>query len=240
MSDIEDFIRSQLGETATPFEYQVNRATRTGWKRCDVVEPGNYDSPDKEFAETHWRASREKDIRLFSGKRVYRVGPDTYADFWGEVEWDPREGPPPPSPDPSSFPPTCTQLFAMPGLEVLEIIEFCKVGTHNAGPRRGPEPWRIVECGMAEVMKIAPFEIQFADEAGLSATFLQRISTQQAVEIGNIIVGVNCEAMELPVNELLSRGMLVPMDPRDDDLPDYEAAMTEYLTEIGKFRLWWD
>jgi hypothetical protein len=239
MSDTENFIRSQLGETATSFEYQINGIVRTGWKRCDIVEPGNYDSPARDFAETHWRAFRERDIRLFSGKSVFRVGPDTYADSWGYIERSPTD-PPAPPPDPATMPPTYTQLFAMPGLNVLEIIEFCKVGTHNAGRQRGPAPWRMVQTGLAEVMKIAPFEIQFADEAGLSATFLQRISTQQAVAIGNIIVSVNSEAMELPVNELLSRDMLVPMDPSDDDLPDYEAAMTEYLTEVGKFRLWWD
>ena len=46
--------------------------------------------------------------------------------------------------------------------------------------------------------------------------------------------------MELPSYYLPDMGISVPMDKDDPDLPDYEAAMTLYISKSGGFRMFWD
>ena len=89
-------------------------------------------------------------------------------------------------------------------------------------------------------MKVTPFAIQFADSAGLCASFLQPVTSREAKQIGKFILEVNPEALDLPPQYLEALGLPVPMDRKYPNEPDYEAAMIKYVTAAGKFRMWWD
>jgi len=293
MEKVEKFIRGVLGDEVASFRYKAGGRSRKGWRMYIFQNPRRtlrdfVDGPPDcvnvdRLVETNWRAFHKNDVRLFSGPGMFRVGPNEYADSWGEVEFDPADGPPPET-DPSEDPPAYAQVFALPRLAVLDIVEFCRVGSHNAntqpadegfeqafeftkrfaekaGPKEtkkilarkeairrawhrmphGPQPWRMVRLALAEIMEIVPFDIQFADEAGLRATFLKKVSARQAKQIGRKILEVNPEAMELPPEDLSALGLSVPMDRTcRPAIPDYEAAMLQYIVTVGKFRMWWD
>jgi len=290
MEKVEKFVKAALGDEVASFTYKAGGRSRKGWRAYIFQNPrrslGDFveGPPDcvnvEELVESNWRAFHERNIRLFVGAGVFRVGPNEYADSWGAVEWYPADGPPPER-DPSESPPVYAQVFALPRLPVLDLVEFCRVGSHNAdvepdfeqsfelmkqfaarsGPRamnkmlarkeemrrrsklqpHGPQPWRMVRQALTEIMEIVPFAIQFADEAGLRATFLKKVSPRQAKKIGRKILEVDPEAMELPVEDLASLKLSVPKDPKyRPAIPDYEAAMVKYIVTVGKFRMWWD
>jgi hypothetical protein len=267
MTPTEKLVKSVLGRDCEKFDFQVAGSSRTGWRKYLLHKPGPaYHAAAQAVVEKSWHALHDHDIRLFVGPGVFRIGPDEYAD----------------SCDPDSDPPSYSQVFALPGIEVLDIVEFCRVGSHNAlgkpfdslldsmreslplmNPRgremfnytqinadsfrrrynkqpHGAEPWRAVQRSLSKIMQIAPFAIQFADTAGLHATLLNRVTPQKAKRIGRFILDVNPEAMDLPPERLEELGIPVPMDRKYPDQPDYEAAMTKYISATGEFRMWWD
>jgi hypothetical protein len=277
MSKPDALIIAALGPDAISFEYEIGGVTRTGWKIHLLQKPNDFSLAGRDLIDKWWRQLQERDIRLFNGGSIWQISENQFANSLEAVEFDSAEGPPPLR-DPSSFPPTCSQIFAMPGLPTLDIVEFAKTGSHNADQipfddvwgsfsqrimkiepesapllresadkmRRqfsrmhSPEPWRAVQENLSEIMKIAPFTIQFADAAGLHATLLQPVSREQAKHIGNLITDVDPEAMELPISDLKEFGMDVPMDSENPDIPDYEEAMIQYIVAAKRFRMWWD
>ncbi|HYE16940.1 MAG TPA: hypothetical protein VEA69_00725 [Tepidisphaeraceae bacterium] len=286
MSDLEALVKSVLGPEARAFEYRAAGRDRTGWRLYVELAPFELGQPRdtraEDLVEESWRALHARGVALFVGPSVFRVGPDEYADSWGTVTWDPDDGPPT-LPDPSDAPPTCAQVFALPGADVLDVVEFCRVGSHNAPAEpytgsefldrmreqehlltpeqremmrmmeadretrrtaanrmpHGHEPWRMVQAALADIRAIVPFAILSASEAGLSATLLEAVDRLRAARIGQIIMDVDPDAMELPRQILSDLGLPIPIDPQYSDV-DHDAAMTESILATGQFRMWWD
>ena len=127
-------------------------------------------------------------------------------------------------------------VFALPELPTVDIIELAKTGTHN----NPDDNWRDVKHTMQEIFNKCPFEIQFADEAGLHCTFLKHPSLAQAKNFSDMIVGISPEVFE-GINEHVEQaGYIVPKMKSMPEFPDEVAAMKIFMAKMGKFRLWWD
>jgi hypothetical protein len=93
---------------------------------------------------------------------------------------------------------------------------------------------------LAEVTKVSPFEIQFADTSGLCAIFLKEVTAAQARKISGLILDIAPESGDWAAHDLEQAGLPVPQLADYPDEPDPEAATLECVHRLGKFRLWWD
>jgi hypothetical protein len=78
---------------------------------------------------------------------VFEVAPGEYADGF---PFDPDE-------PPSEFPPSVDQVFALPGLPVLDVIEFARVGSHNAPHGELPD-FSGIELANEALRRVIPRE----------------------------------------------------------------------------------
>ena len=115
-----------------------------------------------------------------------------------------------------------TRLLALPGLPVLDVIELARVGTHNG---KDGERQRVREV-LTPIFERCPFDVVFADEAGLLAVFHQAPSANDAKEWSSAILDADwidsyslmCESAESS---------------------DYEDPVAAFL-RAGRLQLWWD
>jgi hypothetical protein len=129
-----------------------------------------------------------------------------------------------------------TRLYAIWQLPPLDILEFARVGTHNSTP----EAWREVRmlvAGLAE-----PFDVVFADEAGLDLRFTDRISKARARAYDKMLL----DRMQAGEHRWIdSYSYMVAEAARLGILPDVGAderggGAVAGLIAAGRFRLWWD
>jgi len=126
-------------------------------------------------------------------------------------------------------------LYMIPEMPVLEVARLARVGAHNA---IAPEAymWNVQNV-LRKVYEQAPFEITFADEAGLEAFFLKPVPNGLAELFSNDLSAVSPETTDLleyilknfdPSYKLNENGSMV-VDP-----------WTEYIHRLGRIRLWVD
>lgn len=138
------------------------------------------------------------------------------------------------------------QWFAIPGVEVLDIVEIAQIGTHNDEA----DAWRDVHKHLSEIMEMAPFDITFADEAGLAGVFRKRPSRAKARSIVYALMtrlGEALEMMDEQVDEFVNAEEESVEEDDDDDVDLDESDKTShtrqfvrYVMARGRFRLWWD
>jgi hypothetical protein len=143
------------------------------------------------------------------------------------------------------------EVSALPGLPVLDIVLLAHTGSCNAGsPAAEARMPHVVRDALAAVYEIAPFEVQFADYAGLRATFLAPVSHQSALVISDLLQRVDPECVLAVESELRAMGIEVPQETitlafgpdagEQVASPDFEQAHIIYLTKAERLRLWWD
>ncbi|QOV87913.1 hypothetical protein [Humisphaera borealis] len=120
----ERLIRAVLGQDAEAFDYLIGRQKRKAWRR---FFPGDVDRRlARRLVRDHWRDCYENGVPLLVGQSMFQVAPGHYA---GGVEIDPDD------PDTEqNMPPSGSMVIAMPDATVLDIVEFCEVGSHNVPP----------------------------------------------------------------------------------------------------------
>ncbi|HEY2589768.1 MAG TPA: hypothetical protein VGI81_28750 [Tepidisphaeraceae bacterium] len=106
MTERSELIRAALGPGCEQFNFLLNDQTHTGWvtfaERGESLAPG----PNAlQLVGRHGEALRRAGVQLFVGGGGAYVGEDKL------FEVDP--------------------VFALPGLDVLDIVEFAKTGSHN-------------------------------------------------------------------------------------------------------------
>src|SRR5436190_83136 len=120
---IEPVIRAALGAGVTRFEYTCAGIPRTGWVLRLRQDEATFRSDAWRVVDDHWRALSARDVRLFVGPGVFEVAPGRFAEGF---EIDPDAAP--------VRPPAFDQVFALPGLPVLDVIEFARVGSRDVHP----------------------------------------------------------------------------------------------------------
>jgi hypothetical protein len=119
-------------------------------------------------------------------------------------------------------------VYALPGLPAADVIEVMKVGTHNGGAE--PHEVRSVVASVG-----VPFDVAFADAAGLEIVFGAKLSTGQArALIESILAHDWLDSYALMAEE----GCEVESE-RELDSEEHAEAMTFVLHTNG-LRLWWD
>ena len=127
---------------------------------------------------------------------------------------------------------TGTRLFLSDGgrakwllmnVPTLDVIALAEVGTHAADG----EGWQEVREVLGRIFERAPFDIVFADSAGLLAVFHETPSFEDAAEFANALM----EAGWLD--------SVVAMAEEDGDVDDPMESAAAYIAH-GRLRLWWD
>ncbi|GAC1544724.1 MAG: hypothetical protein NVS2B9_11950 [Myxococcales bacterium] len=129
-----------------------------------------------------------------------------------------------------------TRLYAIWQLPPLDIVELARVGTHNSAP----EAWREVRALVAGIAE--PFDVVFADEAGLDLWFGQRISQARARAYDKMLLD-RIQAGER--RWIDSYAHMVDAAGRLGIAPDDGAdarggGAVASLIAAGRLRLWWD
>ena len=97
---------------------------------------------------------------------------------------------------------------------------------------------------MKLIMDICPFEVQFADQAGLKATFLSKPTAAQAKTFGNLILDVNTDAISITEGELWWNSTENHWEVGNENGEMLELKFDElipyYIMKHNKFSLWWD
>jgi len=130
----------------------------------------------------------------------------------------------------------CDIAVALPGFPSIDIVELARTGTHN----NPSDNWRQVKAAMKEIMEECPFEILFADQAGLHAVFHTKPTRKQAKAFSDVILTVSPDVLDGVHEEVEQAGHVVPRMKDMPDFPDDEMAMVLLISELGRFRLWWD
>jgi hypothetical protein len=116
------------------------------------------------------------------------------------------------------------EQLALPGLPVLDVVEVARVGTHQGDE----DAWRDVRDGLAEVFELAPFDVTFADEAGLEAVFWRPIDDPRARAVARVLIERNwLDSIALMAEE-------------GDELADDDDPLVTYLARRNRLRLCWD
>jgi hypothetical protein len=232
-----------LGPDAEALEFKLGRSKHRGW-RCNFGEDRQADAA--KLVTQCWRRAHDGGLQLFVGAAQFMLGAGRYSDSWGEVSFNPADGPPA-MPDPRQAPPTVLPVYALPGLDAMQVIQFADVGSHNAVIRglgaelmklppdadrrqltedffsrlhkrhKHRKPWQEVQDGLRKIMARAPFVITFADPAGLKARFLNLLDDDQALAAAEIIFQLSPEAYDCGPEEIAQR-----------------------IANREQFKLWWD
>jgi hypothetical protein len=119
-------------------------------------------------------------------------------------------------------------VYALPALSPVDVIEHARVGSHNDGA----DP-RDVRAVLEQVA--IPFDVTFADEAGLAAVFRDPIDRARAHALAK---------------EVLDRGWIDSIgfmaeegEEGADELGDDEDGLgmvVAYVVGHNAVRLWWD
>ncbi|MBA3392857.1 MAG: hypothetical protein H0T89_09440 [Deltaproteobacteria bacterium] len=121
-------------------------------------------------------------------------------------------------------------LVAIPGVDVLDVVEIARVGTHDARA----DGWREVQGSVGRIASQAPFDIVFADEAGLGCVFGDVLSVAAARSTADILVDELGGALEMMMDDVMS------LEDEAGDDTELAAMFASYLRSRRRFRLWWD
>ncbi|HET6247614.1 MAG TPA: hypothetical protein VFE47_07955 [Tepidisphaeraceae bacterium] len=111
MNEIETFVRSILGTDIEQFDYAAGGYEWIGWKKL-IDETNSFDSDAAmKIVNASWRACHAKDVRLLVGPNVLKSDASVHA---------------------NRAVPVFAQIFALPQLPVIDVIELCDVGSHNS------------------------------------------------------------------------------------------------------------
>jgi hypothetical protein len=140
-----------------------------------------------------------------------------------------------------------TRLFACRGgtrncavwrLPPLDIIEVERVGDHN----QAPGTWRAVRSFLEAVGRTDPFDVVFADEAGVDLRFLSSVPPIRARAIDGQLLDAMAGGQTHWVDSYTfmldeaRRGGLTP-DPGADGRG---GGLVATFIQSGRLRFWWD
>jgi hypothetical protein len=116
-----------------------------------------------------------------------------------------------------------TELFALPGVPALDVIEVAQVGTHN----RSDGGWQEVREVVEHIAKRAEFDVIFADQAGFEGAFHKQADPSLAQAISGW---------------LIEHDFIDSLAFMAEHAPDAmgEDPVVAYVARFNRFRLWWD
>lgn len=136
------------------------------------------------------------------------------------------------------------RVYAIVGLPILDIIDLFAVGTHNAD--RPIDACREVRDLMAWIAGADPFDVVFADAAGLEAVFVNDVPRKRARRYGARLVEL-IRGPKGPNNWYDSVGFMIerlrkkrPSERASNEFERVEILLADYIVTQRRLRLWWD
>jgi hypothetical protein len=123
-------------------------------------------------------------------------------------------------------------IITVPHLPVLKILEYERTGELNA-PFQNNSFETILE-GISNIFNVCPFEILFADSAGLEAMFLTPVSRSHAEYFQEVIYSISLDSVNLMFHELYKNEMVEDSDER------MSTIVVDYILHKQTLRLYWD
>jgi hypothetical protein len=250
MIDSEALARELLGPDAEAFDYALRSGSHAGLR---LNFPEMTDA--RKFVAKRWRKAYEGGVELFVGAAQFQTGPGEYSDSWGAVEFDPADGPPQ-MPDPNEAPPSVVPVFALHGIETLDVIEFADVGSHNAiFPDAGlsaemlaglPEEVRAFMQNRPDFTKIIAEQRQKLGITGELPWEQTQSGLRQVMELAPLAItfadpaGLKARFVKKVSTEAANRiaDIIMCLAPESYDCPPDEIAWL--IEQDRRFRLWWD
>lgn len=135
-------------------------------------------------------------------------------------------------------------LYAIAQLPPLELIELFEVGTHN----NGETSRREVKALMATVAEQDPFDVVFADAAGLAVTFRREVRRENAQRyaarlLDDVVRGYSetgASGHFLDSVELMMGDAGPPSEEASDYLGQMAIGVVDFIVRKRRLRLWWD
>jgi len=124
-------------------------------------------------------------------------------------------------------------VYAISQLPPLDIVEAFKVGTHDASE----DAWRKVQAFLARVARQHPFDVVFADPAGLEAAFHGEISREDAQRYA---AGLMEEGHFSESAEVMMGQAGPPSERASDFLGQMAIGVVDFMVRKRRLRLWWD
>ena len=127
-------------------------------------------------------------------------------------------------------------IVAVADLPPLDVIELARVGTHNGGD----DDWREVQAFVRETIAQVPFDVVFADEAGLAVRARDPIDPALARQWDRALL----DRLESAGRWVDSYGFM--LGEAEELEPDPEAdergggGVAAYIVASRGLRFWWD
>jgi len=122
-------------------------------------------------------------------------------------------------------------IFAFPNMPVLEVAQLENVGADRTIFQGNPA--KLVHDVLSSIFIEDPFEIIFADSAGLEAVFLKTVSPTKSLKIESKILSIATDSINLMYHELYGNEDL------DDNDPRLNTICSDYVQLRQRFRLYW-
>jgi hypothetical protein len=129
-------------------------------------------------------------------------------------------------------------IVAVPDLPPLDVVELAKVGTHNGAP----DDWRGVQALLRDTIATLPFDVVFADEAGLDVRANDPVDPTRARAWACALLD-RVESEDRWVDSLSfmldsASDLGLEPDPEGDERDG--GLLSSFIAATGSLRLWWD
>jgi len=216
----EELIRSQLGPNMKKMSFRLGNADWVAWYAPSPSERlrSQMMTGDQKSSSDYYEAM-EAEAKAVAAETTLRAANIRFFLGAGEQQ----------------------RLFwAIPGLPALDVIELAKVGTHNGAPNE----WRVVRELVSSWLAGVPFDVVFADEAGLDLRFLTPVSADVARRVDKALL----DRMEKEEDDRLhesycfmhDRATELHLPPDAGADPRGGGYVSSFITTTQSLRLWWD
>ncbi len=206
--DINRLIRSRLGDAIEAIPFRV-----AGHEGVAYRAPARSERVSREDTTAYYEAQSEEQLVVDNDNELRERDVRYYLGDGG------------------------SRLYAIPGLPPLDVVEFARVGTHNADRE---DAWTEVRDLLLETACSVGFDVLFADQAGLSIRLAQPVDASTALAWDRKLL----DRMEASPSWADSYTLM--MDEACDLLPLPDAdergggLVPAFIVAKRSLRLWWD
>ena len=127
-------------------------------------------------------------------------------------------------------------IVAVADMPPLDVVELARVGTHNGGD----DDWREVRAFLRETIATLPFDVLFADEAGLHVRAATAVDRVHAHAWDRALLD------RVESSDRWTDSYTMMIEEAEELEPDAEAdergggAVAAFIVATRSLRLWWD
>jgi hypothetical protein len=199
----EEFVYFSLGSEIQSSSIIIDSQRWEGWIYSSL--------PESPFSYTQALAAEAKKAAVIDlVKRIWRDFHERDIRLWSHFGID---------------------VIAIPRLPVLEILKYERTGERNAAFQNNS--FETFFNQILNIFNTSPFEILFADSAGLEAIFLNPVDRSCAEYFQEIIYSISIDSVDLMFHELYRDEIIEDSDARTSTI------VIDYILHKQTLRLYW-